>query len=160
MKLNVGKEIATVQRMTVGQLRDRYADLFGEETPARNKQWLIKRIIWRVQSLAEGSLSERAQARAAELANEADIRRRPPLETPVTIHRPGSDGPGDSRLPVPGTTISRQYKGELIEVRILADGFEYAGDRYKSLSAVAKQITGTHCNGFHFFRLGPKEGRS
>lgn len=160
MKLNVGKEIATVQRMTVGQLRDRYADLFGEETPARNKQWLIKRIIWRVQSLAEGSLSERAQARAAELANEADIRRRPPLETPVTIHPPGSDGPGDSRLPMPGTTISRQYKGELIEVRILADGFEYAGDRYKSLSAVAKQITGTHCNGFHFFRLGPKEGRS
>ena len=49
---------------------------------------------------------------------------------------------------------------EAFEVRILADGFEYAGDRYKSLSAVAKQITGTHCNGFHFFRLGPKEGRS
>jgi hypothetical protein len=160
MKLNVGKEIATVQRMTVGQLRDRYADLFGEETPARNKQWLIKRIIWRVQSLAEGSLSQRAKTRAEELANEADIRRRPPLETPVTIHPPENDGPGDSRLPVPGTTISRQYKGELIEVRILADGFEYAGDRYKSLSAVAKQITGTHCNGFHFFRLGPKEGCS
>ena len=64
MKLNVGKEIATVQRMTVGELRDRYADLFGEETPARNKQWLIKRIIWRVQSLAEGSLSQRAKTRA------------------------------------------------------------------------------------------------
>lgn len=157
MKLNVGKEIAAVQRMTVGELRDRYAEVFGEETSARNKQWLIKRIIWRVQSLAEGSLSERARNRAAELANEADIRRRPPKETPAKASQSAIDGPGDSRLPMPGTTISREYKGQLIEVRILPDGFEYSGDRYKSLSAVAKQITGSHCNGFHFFRLGGKE---
>lgn len=157
MKLNVGKEIAAVQRMTVGELRDRYAEIFGEETPARNKQWLIKRIIWRVQSLAEGSLSERARNRAAELANEADIRRRPPKETPAEASQPAIDGPGDSRLPMPGTTISREYKGQLIEVRVLPDGFDYAGERYKSLSAVAKQITGSHCNGFHFFRLGGKE---
>ena len=138
--------------------RDRYAEIFGEETSARNKQWLIKRIIWRVQSLAEGSLSERARNRAAELANEGDIRRRPPKETPAKANQTAIDGPGDSRLPMAGTTISREYKGQLIEVRVLPDGFEYAGDRYKSLSAVAKQITGSHCNGFHFFRLGGKEG--
>ena len=78
MELNVGKEVAALERMTVGELRDRYAEVFGEITLARNKQWLVKKIIWRLQSVAEGDLSERARARAAEIANDADFRRRPP----------------------------------------------------------------------------------
>ncbi len=61
MELIVGKEIAALKRMTVGELRERYAEVFGEETLARNKQWLVIRIIWRNQSLTEGSLSERAR---------------------------------------------------------------------------------------------------
>ena len=63
MELNVGKEIAALKRMTVGELRTRYAEVFGEETLARNKQWLVKRIIWRLQSMSEGNLSERARSR-------------------------------------------------------------------------------------------------
>ena len=63
MELNVGKEIAALKRMTVGELRSRYAEVFGEETLARNKQWLVKRIIWRLQSMSEGNLSERARSR-------------------------------------------------------------------------------------------------
>jgi DUF2924 family protein len=73
MNLNVGKEVAALQRMTVRDLRTRYAQVFGEETRAGNKPWLVKRIAWRLQSLVEGDLSERAQ-RAAELANDADLR--------------------------------------------------------------------------------------
>lgn len=61
----------------------------------------------------------------------------------------------DPRLP-PGGQITRKYKGRTITVTILADGFEYLGDRYRSLSAVAKAITGSHMNGFRFFKL---EGR-
>ncbi|MCE2750580.1 MAG: DUF2924 domain-containing protein [Pirellula sp.] len=57
---------------------DRYAEVFGETTNARNKQWLLKKIIWRIQSIAEGDLSERARARAMEIVNDSDIRRRPP----------------------------------------------------------------------------------
>ena len=68
MELNVGKEIAALKRMTVGELRARYAEVFGEETHARNKQWLVKRVIWRLQSMSEGNLSERARARAATAA--------------------------------------------------------------------------------------------
>ena len=49
--------------MTVGELRERYAEVFGEETHARNKQWLVKRVIWRLQSMSEGNLSERARVR-------------------------------------------------------------------------------------------------
>jgi len=59
----------------------------------------------------------------------------------------------DSRLPVPGTVLTCPYKGDVLQVRVLADGFEYDGATYGSLSAVAKAATGSHCNGFAFFRL-------
>lgn len=76
MNLNVDKELASLRRMSVGQLRVRYAEVFGEATRSRHKQWLIKRILWRMQALAEGDLSERARRRAVELANDADLRLR------------------------------------------------------------------------------------
>src|SRR4051794_8152806 len=78
MALNVDREVAGLQRMTVKKLRERYAETFGEMTRSGHKVWLIKRIIWRLQALAEGDLSERARQRAEELANEADLRLSPP----------------------------------------------------------------------------------
>lgn len=59
----------------------------------------------------------------------------------------------DARLPRPGTALARKYKGRQVRVLVLADGFEFEGEHYGSLSAVAKAITGTHCNGFRFFKL-------
>ena len=156
--LNVGKELAAIQRLTIKQLKERYAEVFGENTNATNRAWLVKRIAWRLQALAEGGLSERAQRRAGELANDADIRMNPPKVKAATE----ATGPtvtavlrdkADNRLPPPGTIISRAYKGQTLQVKVLANGFEYAGDVYKSLSAVAKAITGQHVNGYHFFRL-------
>jgi hypothetical protein len=61
MSLNVEKELAALRKMTVPDLRARYAEAFGEPTNARHKGWLVKRIAWRVQTLAEGALSERAR---------------------------------------------------------------------------------------------------
>ncbi|HEY7157460.1 MAG TPA: DUF2924 domain-containing protein [Gemmataceae bacterium] len=60
--------------------------------------------------------------------------------------------PVDQRLPPPGTILTRPYKGQLVQVQVLTDGFAYAGKVYPSLSAVAKAVTGSHCNGFLFFR--------
>jgi hypothetical protein len=60
--------------------------------------------------------------------------------------------PADSRLPAPGTVLTRPYKGALLQVRVLQAGFEYDGLAYQSLSAVARAITGSHCNGFLFFQ--------
>ncbi len=60
--------------------------------------------------------------------------------------------PADSRLPSPGTVLTRKYKGALLQVRVLPNGFEYNGLAYKSLSAVAHAITGAHCNGFLLFQ--------
>ena len=61
------------------------------------------------------------------------------------------------RMPPPGTIITREYKGQTLQVKVLPQGFEFEGEVYKSLSAVAKAITGQHCNGYHFFRLGKEQ---
>jgi len=161
MNLNVAKEIAALERMTVTELRTRFAAVFGEPTRACNKTWLLRRIIWRLQAQAEGDLSERARKRAAELANDADLRLSPPKcepaagEPTVTASLPIK---GDHRLPPPGTIITRDYKGRRLRVTVLADGFEFEGEVHKSLSAVAKAITGAHYNGWLFFRLGRNGG--
>ena len=163
MDINVGKELLGLRQMTVPQLRDKYFDVFGDATRARNKEFLIKRIIWRMQAMAEGDLSERARRRADELANDADLRLGPPKDKPVAsetaVHaaKIGARKAGGSRLPMPGDLLSREYMGRTVEVMVLAKGFEYDGQVYRSLSAVAKAITGTHWNGYHFFGLRKKE---
>ena len=166
MELNITQELATLRRLAPRELRARYAEVFGEHPSTKNRGWLLKRLAWRLQSLAEGDLSQRARQRAAELANDADLRMNPPRV-------PGSDASAPeklattrtrrceatSRLPPPGTVIARAYKGQTLQVKVLlAHGFEYEGRVFPSLSAVAKHITGGHCNGYLFFRLGPRGG--
>jgi hypothetical protein len=158
MEMNVGRELAELERMTLPQLRDKYAELFGEHARTNNRTWLVRRLAWRLQALALGDLSERARQRAAELGNDADLRLTPPRIAP-TIAPPerttsvSLQSKTDNRLPPPGTIISRQYKGQALQVQVLPQGFEFRSEFYRSLSAVAKAITGTHCNGFHFFRM-------
>jgi hypothetical protein len=156
VELNIVNEVAALQRLSVGQLRQRFAELFGETTKASNRTWLVKRIMWRMQALAEGDLSERARRRAAELARDADLRLNPPQRKATTTPPPPEQvripAPVDQRLPPPGTILTRPYKGQLVQVQVLTEGFAYGGRVYASLSAVAKAITGSHCNGYLFFR--------
>jgi hypothetical protein len=147
--------MTALETMTLAELRTRYAELFDETTRSRHRQSLIRRIVWRLQALEEGDLSERAGRRAAELANDADLR----LSAPKPSPRPASRSAAGNGLPAPGTILTRLYKGRLLEVTVLADGFAYGGQRFATLSAVAKQITGSHWNGFHFFGL-TKQGRN
>lgn len=168
---SVAKQLADLQRMTSAQLRLKYAEVFGEESRSRHKEWLVKRIAWRIQANLEGGLSERAKRRAAELANEADLR----LKAPTTMKMVPEPQPvkpqpvtrgvsrtvpetNDSRLPPPGTVITRDYKGRKLRVTVQANGLEYEGEIYGTLSAVAKAVTGSHCNGFLFFKLGKYAG--
>jgi hypothetical protein len=157
--------MAALQRLGAGQLRQRYAELFGETTNANNKTWLLKRIAWRLHALAEGDLSERARQRAAELACDADLRLNPPRgvagETCSTEVQPRTrtvEFETDPRLPPAGTILTRNYKGRVLQVQVLRNGFEYEGQVYRSLSAVAKAVTGSHCNGYLFFRVGQYGG--
>ena len=155
MALDIAQELVDMRRMSISELRSRFAHVFGETTRTGNKICLIKRIAWRLQALEEGDLSDRARRRAAELACDADLRLAPPH--PVRRRRfppliPAAES-HDSRLPMPGSVLARTYKGESFHVKVLANGFEFENQIYKSLSAVAKAITGTHCNGFMFFGL-------
>jgi hypothetical protein len=161
--LNVDREVSLMQAMSVDRLRAKFAEVFGEPTRSRHKEYLVKRIIWRMQANAEGGLSERALARARELANDADLRvtapRQPKLAadapartvTLATTIRPSTDL-------LPGTMLKRHYKGRDLHVMVLADGFEFEGERYKSLTAVAKAVTGQHWNGRLFFGLRQNGG--
>lgn len=157
MPLNVERERAALERLDLQQLKIQYAELCGDSTNTRNKVWLVRRILWRLQARDEGDLSERAQRRAAELADDADLRVIPPRRSMSTPPMPIAASPANScadrRLPVPGSVITRQYKGKQLQVKILPDGLEFEGEQFRSLSAVAKHITGSHCNGFLFFGL-------
>ena len=169
MGLNVNKELARLRKLTPTELRQRYAEVFGEPSRSGNRDFLVKRIIWRTQALDEGDLSERARRRAAEIANDADLRLRPPAlargeSVLATIEPKGTTRHmrlrGDDGLPIPGAgaLLTRKYRGRTIQVRVLERGFEYEGEEYKSLTAVAKAVTGTHWSGRLFFGLTePKE---
>src|SRR5262245_65295804 len=108
---HLAQELALLPRLGVADLRRRYAELFGEPTRAGNKAWLVKRLAWRLQALAEGDLSDRARQRAAELARDADLRLTPPR--PMTAaarlttdaRSPAPPKPPDPRLPPPGAVL-------------------------------------------------------
>jgi hypothetical protein len=149
MNASVLKEIEGLRRLTVGGLRDKYREVFGEESRSNHKDFLFRRIAWRL------------QANALEIANDADLRIRAPKDfgsgsapgrTAVTaISAVG--GSRDNRLPAAGTLLTRDFKGRTYVVKVLDDGFEYDGRQYRSLSAIAGEITGTRWNGFLFFGL-------
>lgn len=155
-RLNIAREVAALKRMTVKELRGRYVEVFDEATRSGNKDWLWKRIAWRMQANAEGGLTERAGRRAEELANDADLRvRRPPDKSAVSPSATTSKSKVDfgdrAGELMPGAVLTRPYKGRMITVTVLDKGFEFEGDVYRSLSAVAKAVTGSHWNGNFFF---------
>ena len=171
MAIDVNAAERALEQMTVPQLKQRYAKVYGEETRTHHKVLLIKRILWRMQALREGDLSERARQRARELANDADLRRSPPRAQSPDAPKPRANGESvvsvpihareDGRLPPPGTVLRREYKGRAVFVRVLPKGFEFEGEVYRSLSAIAAKVTGSHWNGFRFFGLhepGTTEG--
>src|SRR5713101_5096782 len=151
---SIWSEIDGLGHKTVAELQIRYLEVFGEPSRSNHKQFLIRRIAWRLQALAEGNLSERARERALCLANDADLRLTAPQSSvwqPSTAATRGRHR--DSRLPRPGAVLTRTFRSRNVSVQVLEKGFEYEGAVYRSLSAVARQISGTQWNGFSFFGL-------
>jgi len=116
--MNIAREVTRMNGMTVSQLRTKYAEVFVEPTNSRHKEWLIKRIAWRMQANEEGDLSERARKRAAELANDADLRMTPPRQRRTspsaaeqTLVVPAAITPSTELLP--GTVLQRPIAGTL-----------------------------------------------
>ena len=159
------ERIEALRHMTVGQLKQTYREAFGEASRSNHKQFLFRRVAWRMQATAWGGLSERARRRAVEIANDADLRIRAPrnfLKAELDESRmiEARVAPTeDPRLPMPGSELVRRYRGKDVVVRVREDGFEYDGQVHRSLSSAVRQATGTPWNGFAFFGLGGKPGR-
>jgi hypothetical protein len=147
----MSERLAALAEMTTGQLKAEYQRLFGEPPRSRHKQQLIRRIAWRLQVQAEGDISSAADMRAGQLADLSWLRLTAPRqwEPRPTPRRPR---PRDQRLPPAGSVLKRAYRGQSVEVQILERGFLYQGQGYRSLSAVARAVTGGHWNGYLFFR--------
>jgi len=163
MPETIARQIDALQRMTTSELAERFADLHGYPCRTRHRAYLVRKIAWRLQADAEGDLSERARRRAEELADDAQVRVMAPKtqihppeqqQPPTTVRRGLRGDHADARVPPVGSAIVREYKGRTIRVVVRSHGFEWDGERYRTLSAVAKKITGSHINGFRFFRLG------
>jgi Protein of unknown function (DUF2924) len=149
----VRMQIESVRKLKTGELRIRYRDLLGQASPSFNRAYLFRRIAWRLQAEAEGDLSERARRRASELANDSDLRGRAPQSFWREMERNSEARDRDPRLPPAATALERVYHGRVLRVTVLANGFEFQGKHYASLSAIAHRVTGTRWNGFHFFGL-------
>jgi hypothetical protein len=152
--------IEQLRSLNVIALREKYQNLFGDQSRSSNKQYLFRRIAWRLQANAEGGLSERACHRAVQIADEADLRTRAPkgflsAQVPaiVTSTTDPSQLHRDARLPASGSLLTRRLNDRQIVVKVLADGFEFESRHYRSLSAIAREVTGTRWNGLLFFGL-------
>jgi len=161
MESSVIRRIHALRQMTVGELRIEWQKLYGEPTRSRNRDYLWKRLAWRVQELAHGGLSDRAKQRIEELAPDSFVRARTPnVAVPATDPAPVRRPQRDPRLPSPGTLLTRQYHGNEIRVLVLDNGYEWEGQHYRSLSAVARAVTGQRWNGLLFFGLTERKRKS
>ena len=141
--------VVALQTMPITRLKDLWRGLYGKEPPPYNRPYIVKRLAYRIQELAYGGLSEGAKFKMKAILEQigADELSSPRGDASRRNGRRNRD-----RL-VTGTRLVRGWDGERHEVNVLDDGFEYCGKRYRSLSAIARAITGTQWNGPAFFGL-------
>lgn len=161
-------EVALLRLMKTGELLAKYLEVFGQPSPSRHRERLVRRIAWKIQALAEGDLTERARRRAEEIANDGDLRIRIPSSRPMApvidvpamamAPEPKTAAAQQQNLPRPGMVITKNYHGRQLRVVVRETGFEFEDQRFGSLSAVARHITGTQWNGNRFFGIASKGG--
>jgi len=144
MQKTVLKQIDELNRMSMAQLRKRWADLLGTDPGRLGRKYVIRRLAYRIQELAFGGLSRDARRELNNIANGS-----PPKAVAEARKR-------RKRKLQPGTRLLRDWHGDRYEVIVKEDGYLYDGKRYKSLTAVARAITGSGWSGNRFFGLTPK----
>jgi hypothetical protein len=140
-------QLAALKITPVAELKQKWRELFDREPPPYNRRFLENRLAYRIQELAYGGLSEETVERLDALADDLEgktPRRRSSLET----------------RPIAGTRLIREWKGIEHSVTVRQEDFEYQGHPYKSLSAIARNITGTRWNGLLFFGLRNTRSRA
>lgn len=151
MPKDVSDQIATLKDQPLEALKTRYKEAFAvTAVPSNNKVFLWRKISYRLQKKEQGGLSKRVLDRIESLINQYDpVNNTAMRPESATLEKTGKD----RRLPIPGTVITKLYKGTTYRVRVIERGFEYNGKIFNSLSAIAKDITGAHWNGYGFFNL-------
>jgi len=145
-------EIMELKEKSLGGLKAKYEELFpGQKAPSNNKVFLWRKIAYRIQELEHGNISTETQSKIQHLIQQLDPINNKALRPDNVIDKQPKIR--DKRLPIPGTVIIKEYKGVKLEVKVLESGFEYTNKAYKSLSAIAKEVTGAHWNGYLFFNL-------
>ncbi|MBI4584573.1 MAG: DUF2924 domain-containing protein [Planctomycetes bacterium] len=147
--MDIAKEIDNLRQLKVPELVARYETVYGKPPRVKNREWLWKRIAWKIQEQRFGGLSETARKRLEELIAEIKL---PVGEQKRTISGKLRDTSKPDE-PAVGSTISRQWRGQEIQAKVVEGGFEWNGVVYRSLSAVAQAVTGAHWNGKLFFGL-------
>ncbi len=138
---SVVTQLAALKRMTIIELKAKWESLFGTPAPNNSRSYLELRLGYRVQELTLGGLSRETRRTLDLLADEIEGRAgRKAIMT-------------DSRNPVVGTRLVREWGGVEHTVTVIKDGFDWQGQKFKSLSAAARAITGTQWNGYRFFGL-------
>ena len=138
---DVPRRLAALKGTTAPALRQQWRELFGTEPPPYNRRFLESRLAYRIQELAYGGLKPETLARLEALGEQLDGGK-------VAVRRMRGDD-----TPITGTRLIREYQGVEHIVTVTRDGFEYQGRPYKSLSAIARHITGTRWNGRVFFGM-------
>ena len=133
--------LAALPATPIADLKQQWRELFGKEPPPFNKAYIQSRLAYRIQELAYGGLKPETRARLEALGEQLDGGN-------VVLRRIRADS-----RPLPGTRLIREYDGVQHVVTVRAHDFEYEGRPYRSLSAIARHITGTRWNGWTFFGL-------
>lgn len=134
-------QLAALKRMSVAELKTKWESLFGTPAPNNSRSHLELRLGYRIQELTLGGLSRETRRTLDLLADE--IEGRAGCKSIIA----------DPRNPVVGARLLREWDGVEHSVTVMKDGFDWQGRKFRSLSAVARAITGTHWNGYRFFGL-------
>ncbi len=134
-------QLAALKEMTVGELKAKWEAIFATSAPNNSRSYLELRLAYRIQELSLGGASRETRRMLDLLADEIDGK----IARKAIIT--------DGRNPVTGTRLLREWDGAEHTVTVMQDGFDWKGQKYKSLSAVARAITGTQWNGYRFFGL-------
>jgi hypothetical protein len=154
------RTIAQLQKMGLEDLREEYKRAFGKTTESRNRKHLYTVIARKLQETTGQSKPDEPQQSATtrkfrpkrKRSKQRDQRGKANQRQP-NKRRPQALGAADPRLPKIGTIITKTYKGQKINVRVLGNGFECSGKQFRSLSGVAREVTGSIWNGYLFFGL-------
>ena len=147
--VTIAEQIAALQDLATAELAAEYERLYGKRPRYRSPAWLRKRIAHALQVAAYGGLSAPARAELDRLAADIQV----PAATAPRANVDRDTAKPTTGQPRPGTTLQREWRGQQIRVLVTADGFEWDGNTYGSLSAVAFAVTGAKWNGRLFFGL-------